>query len=137
MKAQGQNTATTAGESLTVPFVLAVSAPIAVIIGIELLRRVWWTFALYQVAVCLICPAIESRMRGRGWREHAALLGLVERTEEHNGQRLRNRLLLAGALGLLTALVTSGFLMRTRDMFLDPQRLDATLGEWGVSAKRL
>jgi|GEM_PF-1087525 len=139
MKHQRPNASSITSESLTVPFVLAFSAPLAVLIGIEVLRSVWWTFALYQGVICLIAPAIESRINGRGWREHAILLGLVERAEAgtpRRGQRSR-QLLYAGALGLVTALVTGAFLVLTRDPFLDPDRLDATLMGWGVSSNRI
>jgi CAAX protease family protein len=138
MKHQRPNAPSVTVESLTVPFALAFSAPMAVIIGIELLRSVWWTFALYQGVICLISPAIESRVNGRGWREHAILLGLVEGAETGTPSRgQRSRLLLAGALALVTALVTGGFLVLTHDLFLAPDRLDATITGWGVSSKRV
>src|SRR5262245_54746302 len=94
-----------AGKSLTVPFLLAILAPTTVILGVLVLHSVWWTFAFYQGVICLIAPAIESRINGRGWREHAALLGLVETTAAGAPNQNRRRLLLAVGLGLLTALV--------------------------------
>jgi len=116
-----------ARDSLVVPFVLALAAPIAVIVGIEYLHSVWWTFAFYQIGICLVAPALESRLAGRSWRQHAALLGLVGPP----------RLGLAVLLGVITALVTGTFLVLSRDRFLDPDRLIKTVGAWGVPAERL
>jgi len=126
------NTESQSRESLTFPLVLAVSAPIAVIIGVEVLRSVWWTFVLYQGVICLIAPALDSRVHGRGWHEHAVLLGLLRAPDGPP-----RRLPFATVLGLLTALVTGGFLAITRNAFLDPNRLETTLSGWGASPQRI
>lgn len=120
--------------ALTVPLMLAIAAPLAVIVCIVYLHSVWWTFAVYQVGICLVAPALESRLAGRTWREHAALLGLSSPPGSDGGPRLKN---LAVGLGLGTALVTGGFLVLTRDRFLDPERLDATLAGWGVAPEQV
>jgi len=121
--------------SLVLPFFLAVSAPLAVFFGIKVLRSVWWTFAMYQGAICLLAPAIESRLEGRGWREHAVMLGLLQAPE--NRVPVRRWLLPSVILGSMTALVTAGFLILTRDRYLDPDHLNATLAGWGVSPERV
>jgi membrane protease YdiL (CAAX protease family) len=112
-------------ETLTIPLLLAVLAPAAVIVSIEYLKSVWWTFAIYQLGICLVAPVIESRLKGRTWREHAVLVGLSGTT----------RRTLAGILGVSTACVTGAFLVLTRDRFLDPGRLESTLEMWGVSTQ--
>ena len=118
------------------PLLLALAAPVAVIVSIEDLKSVWWTFAIYQVGICLVLPAIESRVKGRSWREHAQLLGLLGAratvgSDRRNG--VRAHLQFAAILGIVTALVTGAFLVLTRDRFLDPARLQVTLATWGVS----
>ena len=139
-------TRTPARESLAIPLLLAFSAPIAVIYSIESLHSVWWTFALYQVAICLCLPAIASRLEGRSWREHAAILGLRRSRAEEGYEPVSERsqrtwkdhhLLLSGTLGITTALVSGGFLVATRGRFLDSSRLTTTLAEWGVSPQRM
>ena len=114
---------------LAVPLVLALAAPLAVVACLTLLRSVWWTFAVYQVGICLVAPALESRLAGRSAGEHAALLGLAPPPP-----RLW---VLAVGLGLAGALVTGGFLLLTRDRFLDPGRLSAALADWGVGPDRM
>jgi membrane protease YdiL (CAAX protease family) len=124
----------------TLALSLAFSAPLAVILCLEFLRSVWWTFAVYQIGTCLVAPAVESRMRGRGWRDHAVLLGvLAPRVTDGSGasdDRLR-ALRLGVLLGLATVLVTGGFLLLTQELFLDPDRLEATLAGWGVAPHRV
>lgn len=120
--------------SLTVPLMLALAAPLAVIVCILYLHSVWWTFAVYQVGICLVAPALESRLAGRTWREHAALLGLSSSPESDGPPRLK---ILAVGLGLGTALVTGGFLVLTRDRFLDPELLEATVAGWGVAPEQM
>ena len=114
-------------QSAVLPFLLAVAAPVVVIICIDVLHSVWWTFALYQVGICLVLPAVESRAQGRSWREHAILLGL--RAPETHGRHVK----LAIVLAILTALVTGGFLLLVRHTLLDPSRLAAALAKWGVA----
>jgi membrane protease YdiL (CAAX protease family) len=120
--------------SLKFPLLLAIAAPLAVIVSIEWLHSVWWTFATYQVFICLVAPAIESRRNGRSWRDHAALLGLRGRKRTDGGGESSRSLLLAMVLGLITMLVTGGFLVITHARFLNPSRLDAALAAWGVSS---
>lgn len=126
----------TARETLTIPLLLALAAPVAVIVSIEYLKSVWWTFAFYQVGICLVLPAVESRAKGRSWREHGELLGLLAARATGTGKRnvVRDHLQFAAILGVVTALVTGAFLVVTRDRFLDPARLRTTLTSWGVSA---
>ncbi len=125
---------------LTIPLLLALAAPVAVIVCVEWLRTVWLTFAIYHLGVCLVAPAIESRLRGRSWREHLALLGLVGPRKAGGatggGDRTHTRIL-AITLGLATALVTGAFLLLTRDRFLDAERLQATVTSWGVSPEQI
>jgi membrane protease YdiL (CAAX protease family) len=124
--------------SLKFPLLLAVAAPLAVVVCIVWLHSVWWVFATYQVAICLVAPAVESRRSGRSWREHAALLGL--RRERAPGGTMERGGSVRGisvVLGVATALVTAGFLVLTRDRFLDPTRLEHTLASWGVSASKV
>ena len=90
--------------SLQFPLLLAIAAPLAVVVSIEWLHSVWWTFATYQVFICLIAPAIESRRNGRSWREHAELLGLRRRTAPDGGRESSRSLTLAMVLGLVTML---------------------------------
>lgn len=118
--------------SLAIPLTLAVVAPLTVLFCIEILHSVWWTFAIYQVGVCLVAPAVESLLAGRSWREHAAMLGLC-------GSHLDSRRLLSLAvgLGLGIAAVTGAFLVLTRDRFLDPDRLEATVANWGVAPDQM
>lgn len=121
---------------LAFPLLLAVAAPLAVIVGIKYLRSVWWTFAIYQVGICLVAPAIESGLAERSWLQHATMLGLSgPRATDGSGVRdgSPSQLTLAIVLGLVTALVTGVFLVLTRDRFLDPDRLESTLAGWGVS----
>jgi len=117
-------------ESLTFPVLLAVAAPLAVFISIEYLHSVWWTFALYQVSICFVAPAVESRSLGRSGHQHFALLGLVQGSEDL--AKARDWRKLAAVLGVATTLVTGSFLVLTRDRFLDPELLDSTLVGWGV-----
>ena len=121
--------------SLAIPLLLAIAAPLAVILGIERLRSVWWTFAMYQVSICLVAPAIESRLRGRSWRQHAALLGLTDASDDR--RRSHHGWTPAIILGLVTALVTGGFLVLTGDRFLDPDRLESTVAGWGVPPEQV
>jgi membrane protease YdiL (CAAX protease family) len=114
---------TARNRSLTVPLLLAVIAPMSVIVGIDVVHSVWWVFVTYQVSICLLAPWIESRASGRSWREHLTLIGL-------RGARSGK---LAVVLSLLTILVTGGFLMLTRDRFLDANRITTALTKWGVS----
>lgn len=126
---------TTSG-SLTVPLVLAMAAPLAVIVSIQYLRSVWWAFASYQLGFCLVAPVIESRLAGRGWREHARMLGLLHPSaKDGSGDSVGSPrgFRSAIAFGLATALVTGAFLVLTRDRFLDPEHSVATIGSWGVS----
>jgi len=125
---------------LAFPLLLGVAAPLAVIVGIGYLRSVWWTFAIYQVGICLVAPAIESRLAGRSWRQHATMLGLSgTRAADASGVRggSPSRLTLAIVLGLITALVTGTFLVLTRDRFLDPDRLELILAGWGFSPEQM
>lgn len=117
-------------ESLTLPVLLAVAAPLAVFISIEYLHSVWWTFALYQVSICIVAPAMESRSLGRSRHQHFALLGLVQGTDDQTDARSWRKL--AAILGVVTTLVTGSFLVLTRDRFLDPELIDSTLVGWGV-----
>jgi len=125
---------------LVFPLMLAVAAPLAVIVGIGYLRSAWWTIAIYHVGICLVAPAIESRLAGRSWRQHAAMLGLSD-TRAADGSGVRggspSRATLAIVLGLVTALVTGAFLVAIRARFLDPDRLEATLAGWGVSPEQM
>ena len=110
--------------TLRIPLVLALAAPLAVIVGIGQLQSVWWTFAMYQVGICLVAPAIESWLAGRSWREHSALLGLLGPSDtsgsvNHDGST--RRIGLGIVLGLATAAVTGTFLVLTHDRYLDPQ----------------
>ena len=122
--------------SLKFPLLLAIAAPLAVIVSIAYLNSVLWTFAIYQVFFCLVAPAVESRLNGRGWREHAVLVGLRRRKTD-DGSASSRRVILAIALGLITMLVTGGFLVITRDRFLNPGRLESTLAGWGVSSEQV
>ena len=125
--------------SPTVPILLALAAPLAVIVSIEALHSAWWAFATYQIAICLIAPAIESRLAGRTWREHATLLGLLSpRMANGSNHDVAPRSLpLAIVLGLVTSLVTGTFLVLTRDRFLDPERLESTVAGWGVAPEQV
>lgn len=129
---------TTEKASLKFPLLLAIAAPLAVIVSLFWLHSVWWVFATYQVAICLVAPAIESRRSGRSWREHATLLGLRrERNPGDATERKSNVRAISIVLGLATALVTAGFLVLTRDRFLDATRIQHTLASWGVSASNV
>jgi membrane protease YdiL (CAAX protease family) len=115
---------------------LALVAPLAALACIEYLRSVWWTFAVYHAGVCLVVPFVESKLAGRSWRGHMVMLGLIDPKaadgpDSHDGswQWLRQ----AVGLGLVTALVTGGFLVLTRNHFLEGERLQATVAGWGVS----
>jgi membrane protease YdiL (CAAX protease family) len=125
---------------LALPLMLAVAAPLAVIVCIGYLRSVWWTFAIYQLGICLVAPAIESRLAGRSWRQHATMLGLsgprpADGSDVRDGSPSRPTS--AIVLGLVTALVTGAFLVLTRDRFLDPYHLESTLAGWGVSPEQM
>jgi membrane protease YdiL (CAAX protease family) len=129
---------TTERASLKFPLLLAIAAPLAVVICIFWLHNVWWVFATYQAAICLVAPAIESRRSGRSWREHAALLGLRrERTPGDSMERVGSVRGISVVLGLATALVTAAFLVLTRDRFLDATRIAHTLANWGVSSSKV
>ena len=128
MAQERQSCDTASGRSLAVPLVLATVAPLVVIVTIEYLHNLWWTFAIYQLGICLVAPVLESRRSGCSWREHAFLLGLLGPPR---------RRILGVALGLATALVTGGFLVLTRDRFLDPVRLETTVAQWGVPPEQL
>jgi membrane protease YdiL (CAAX protease family) len=120
--------------SLVIPMLLAIAAPLAVILGIERLRSVWWTFAMYQVTICLVAPAIESWLTGRSWRQHATLLGLSNASDDRPRSHHWKPAII---LGLVTALVTGGFLVLTRARFLDPERLESTVAGWGVPPEQI
>jgi membrane protease YdiL (CAAX protease family) len=120
--------------SPVIPLLLALAAPLAVIVSIGILHNVWWTFATYQVGICLVAPALESRLAGRSRRDHAALLGLLDPPGAGGPPSWRTT---AIVLGLATALVTGGFLVLTREHFLDAERLEATVADWGVSPERM
>jgi membrane protease YdiL (CAAX protease family) len=129
---------TTEKASLKFPLLLAITAPLAVIVCIFWLHSVWWVFATYQVAICLVAPAVESRRSGRSWREHAALLGLRREHTPGGATELKSNVrAISVLLGLATALVTAGFLVLTRDRFLDATRIQHTLANWGVSASNV
>jgi membrane protease YdiL (CAAX protease family) len=121
--------------SIRFPLLLAIIAPLDVVVCIFWLHSVWWVFATYQVAICLVIPAVASRRSGLTWREHAALLGL-RRGHGRAGsmERVRSVRGISIVLGLATAVVTAGFLVLTRDRFLDATRIEHTLAGWGVSA---
>ena len=110
------------------PVVLAVTAPLLVFLGLQALHSVWWTFALYQVTICLLLPSLESRALDRSWRGHLDLLGLV-----HDRPPWR----MAWVIGGATLLLTSGFLVLTRDRFLDAERLQDATAAWGVAPDQL
>lgn len=117
------------GGPLTFPLLLAVGAPVAVVISLEHLHSIWWAFATYQVGICLLAPIIESRLAGRSWRGHAEMLGLVRPRESTSYPRLPT---LAIALGLASLLITGAFLLLTRDSFLAADRIESTVAGWGL-----
>jgi len=134
-------------EGVGIPIFLAVIAPVVVVACIEVLHSAWWTFALYQMGICLVFPAIESRLKGRSWRDHAEMLGLVQGRDEfgkgsgdsvaRSGTGVRHPMGVAVALGVGTAVATAAFLLLTRDRFLDPERLEATVSGWGVPPEQI
>ncbi|MCB1182377.1 CPBP family intramembrane metalloprotease [bacterium] len=108
-------------------------APAVVVVALEGLRSVWWTFALYQVGICLVLPLATSLAGGRGLREHARLVGLAVPPDAPRwGGRTA-----AVILGLGTAVATAGFLLATQGAFLDAGRLAEVVAGWGVRADQL
>ena len=115
---------------------LALTAPLlttAVLLG---WRSVWWTFAIYQVGMCLVLPAVDSlAVRRIGWRGHATLLGLLD---EHGAppRRPLQLALLSIALGLLSYGLVAGFLHFSSAISDPTERLRVSLGLWGIGPRQ-
>ena len=67
---------------MILPVILAVLAPLAVILGLHFVQSVWWTFALYQVAICLVLPLVASLVRPVARGVVRGGLSLADRVKE-------------------------------------------------------
>lgn len=105
-------------------------APLVVVVALAVFRDVFAVFLLYHVGLCLLLPAVVNLLvRRRGWRGHAAGLGL--------GGPTTGRPFLAGAgLGILAAAGVVLFLKLWPDALPSAGSLDATLTSWGAGPER-
>ena len=131
---QPRTSAAVADGSIAFPLLLAVLAPMAVVVSLLSLHSVWWAFATYQVGICLVVPGVESRRARRSWREHAELLGLIQAPGTDRPGRM---IPVAISLGLATAAITVGFLIATRETFLSAGRLEEAVAGWGVGPDQI
>ena len=110
---------------------LSITAPVAVVLCLVVWRSVWLTILVYQVGICLLAPAIDSLVRRRlNWAQYLRLLGLT-------GLDQRAGLRLGACLAVATFAVTGIFLVLTREIFLDPERLATITHGWGVSTRQM
>jgi membrane protease YdiL (CAAX protease family) len=110
---------------------LSITAPVAVVLCLVVWRSVWLTILVYQVGICLLAPAVDSLVGRRlSWAQYLRLLGLT-------GPGQRAGLRLGAFLAVVTFAVTAGFLMLTREVFLDPERLAAITHGWGISTRHV
>ncbi|MFO7653001.1 MAG: CPBP family intramembrane glutamic endopeptidase [Candidatus Krumholzibacteriia bacterium] len=109
---------------------LAVVTPAATALFLVGLRSVFATFAVYQVGLALVAPAVDSLIvRRLGWRDHLEILGVAGR-----GAGGIRALLLGLGLGVLAAVVVAGFLHFTAGLSDPTERIRNSLAWWGITA---